>query len=396
MEPKTFAQFNECFPPIMDGVSLTVQNYAYWLNHKYVPTYVVTPSFPGYTDKEEFPVIRYTSAPLPFRPPYRMGLPLFEYSLVPKLKNLPLSLVHAHSPFSAGHLAQKVAQSKGIPLVATFHSKYRDDFERLIPNKALVDYLIHNIVKFFDSADEVWIPQKAVEPTLREYGYKGHVEVVDNGIDFSLSTETAGIREESRKSLGIETKENILLYVGQHIWEKNLKFLIESLTYINEVDFKMVFVGEGYARSDMEKLVHDLHLSEKVKFTGPLYQRNQLMKWYAAADLFVFPSLYDNAPLVLREAAAMQTPGILIEGSTAAEVILNDFNGFLTKNEPRSFANKISWLLNNKSILHNAGENATNTICRSWEDIAGEVYDRYKILIKRKNMVKQETQFIEG
>ncbi len=58
----------------------------------------------------------------------------------------------------------------GIPLVATFHSKYRDDFERVIPNKALVDYLVGKVVKFYESVDEVWVPQASVGETLREYG----------------------------------------------------------------------------------------------------------------------------------------------------------------------------------------------------------------------------------
>lgn len=67
--------FNDCFPPIMDGVSVTVQNYARWLNRKCNNVCVVTPSVPGTVYKEEFPVYNYFSLPIPMRKPYRMGFP---------------------------------------------------------------------------------------------------------------------------------------------------------------------------------------------------------------------------------------------------------------------------------------------------------------------------------
>ena len=50
--------FNDCFPPIMDGVSLTTQNYAYWLHKKTGNVCVVTPKSPDARDAEEYPVYR--------------------------------------------------------------------------------------------------------------------------------------------------------------------------------------------------------------------------------------------------------------------------------------------------------------------------------------------------
>ena len=59
--------FNDCFPPIMDGVSLTTQNYAYWLHRKAGNVCVVTPKSPDARDAEEYPVYRYSSVPIPMR-----------------------------------------------------------------------------------------------------------------------------------------------------------------------------------------------------------------------------------------------------------------------------------------------------------------------------------------
>jgi len=388
MKISALAQFNECFFPIIDGVTFTVKNYAHWLNHKIAPTYVVTPSYPRYIENEEFPVIRYASAPLPFRAPYRIGLPLLSQSLVSRLKQLPLHLVHAHSPFTAGHLALKIARMKGIPIIGTFHSKYRADFERWIPNRSVVDYLVHQVVQFYESVDEVWIPQKTVESTLREYGYKGRVEVVENGVDFLPAPETLHLRDVSRQTLGLSPDANILLYVGQHIWEKNLEFLLKSLRCLSETEFTMYFIGEGYAKREMRSLAFNLKIADKVKFLDPIYQRKTLMSWYAAADIFLFPSIYDNAPLVLREAAAMQTPGLLIEGSTASEVIINNSNGFLSGNNQTSYAEKIRFLLSQKGNLIEAGRVASKTICRLWEDIVDEVIARYQFVIAKGTRIQ--------
>ena len=373
--------FNDCFPPIMDGVSLTTQNYAYWLHKK--AGNVVTPKTPAAKDKEAYPVYRYSSVPIPMRKPYRLGFPRIDWPFHERINKLSFELVHAHCPFSSGSLALKIAKTQHIPLVATFHSKYRSDFERVIPCKALVDYLIRSIIRFYEMADEVWIPQAAVEETLREYGYKGKVEVVDNGSDFAGNIPVEQLRRSARDKLRLPSDEFMFLFVGQHIWEKNLEFLLEALAEIRTLPFRMYFIGSGYAASELRRKTEDLYLTDKVIFMGSITERERLKLYYAAADLFLFPSLYDNAPLVVREAAALHTPSLLIKGSTSAEVIHDSVNGFLSDNSVTAYASRISQLLETPQLIAEAGEAASHSIARSWEDVAEEVYDRYVNLIHR-------------
>lgn len=256
--------FNDCFPPIMDGVSLTTQNYAYWLHKKAGNVCVVTPKTPAAKNKEAYPVYRYSSVPIPMRKPYRLGFPRIDWPFHERINKLSFELVHAHCPFSSGSLALKIAKTQHIPLVATFHSKYRSDFERVIPCKALVDYLIRSIIRFYEMADEVWIPQAAVEETLREYGYKGKVEVVDNGSDFAGNIPVEQLRRSARDKLRLPSDEFMFLFVGQHIWEKNLEFLLEALAEIRTLPFRMYFIGSGYAASELRRKTEDLYRSEGV------------------------------------------------------------------------------------------------------------------------------------
>lgn len=386
MELSGIGIFNEAYPPIMDGVSVTVKNYAYWLNKNVAPTIVVTPKFPGYTDHEDFMVYRYFSAPVPMRSPYRIGLPLLDQNINSELSDIPLDILHTHTPFSAGTMALKLARKRKIPIVATFHSKYRDDFETIISNKYIVDQLIKRIISFYQSVDEVWIPQAHVEETLRKYGYKGPVEVVENGVDLDSVTNIELFRQESRKILGFKPNDFIFLFVGQHIWEKNLRFLIESMHLFKNHNFTILFVGEGYAKSEMEQLIANYRLEDKTKFLGLISDREKLKRIYASADLFLFPSLYDNAPLVVREAAIMHTPSLLIKGSTAAEVIKDGINGYLSDNDINSFYEKICEIYCKPAELKRIGANAAQTLCRPWKNIVEEVKDRYVHLILRKNI----------
>lgn len=376
--------FNDCFPPIMDGVSLTTQNYAHWLNKKTGNVCVVTPSAPDAKDNEAYPIYRYSSIPIPMRKPYRLGFPRIDWPFHARIQKLSFELVHAHCPFSSGALAMRIAREQQVPVIATFHSKYRADFERAIPSKMLVDYLIRKVVRFYEAADEVWIPQPAVEETLREYGYKGSVEVVDNGNDFAGKFPVDSMCREFRNKLGIRPGEFMFLFVGQHIWEKNLGFLLDALSRLGDVPFRMFFVGSGYAAGEMKQKAGGLGLDSKITFVGSVVEREELMRYYVAADLFLFPSLYDNAPLVVREAAALHTPSVLIADSTASEIISHSVNGFLSANSVEAYADCLRDIVRTPALMQRVGKEASYTIARSWEDVAGEVYDRYSRLMKRK------------
>lgn len=372
--------FNDCYPPVMDGVSVTTRNYAYWLHKQGEDVCVVTPSAVGYVDKDPFPVYRYRSLPLLFRKPYRMGFPQYDRELKRQLNLVDFKLVHAHSPFSSGKLALRLARERRIPLVATFHSKYRSDFQRVIPFEFAVNYLIRGIVDFYNQADEVWIPQASVEDTIREYGYRGRIVVVDNGNDFA-GTFSDEARKQARRKLSLTDNEPVLLFVGQHIYEKNLDFLLRSVARLTDLHFRMFFVGTGYAAEALQQLSIQLGLSDKVSFQGSVLLRESLRDYYLAADLFLFPSLYDNAPLVVREAAALHTPSLMIEGSTASAVIRDNQNGFLSSETIDDYAQCIRNILSDKDRLNRVAWGASQTLARSWEDIAGEVAERYRRLM---------------
>lgn len=377
--------FNDSFPPIIDGVTLTVENYVYWLQKKGLPSCVVTPWNP---ESGEYPydVLRYFSLPIKSRKPYRYGYPKLDPFIWKRLRDTDFKLLHSHCPFSSGRLALYIKKKQNVPLIGTFHSKYRADLEhsfKLMP--WCVPIIMKRILDFFNSCDEVWIPQRQVEETVREYGYKGRLTVVENGNDFASfrKGDLWETKAKARKELGLKEDETALLFVGQHIWEKGIKIILDSLSLIDgKVKFRMNFIGTGYAVEEMRKIITEKHLNDKVRLNGVIKDREALSRYYAASDLFLFPSYYDNAPLVVREAAAMGTPAVLIKGSTASEVINDGKNGFLTDGSAECFARLVTELSGRRDIIKKVGTGASETLVRSWEDVVDEVIDRYSVIVK--------------
>jgi 1,2-diacylglycerol 3-alpha-glucosyltransferase len=379
--------FNDSYAPIIDGVTVTVRNYAYWLNRILGPTCVVAPSAPFHREEEDFPVLRFLSIPTFVHPPYRIGLPSIDLKLRGFLKRREFSILHAHSPFGAGRAALKTAREWGIPIVATFHSKFRDNLRLAIPFSGIVDEQMKRIVEFYYSVDQVWVPQESVAETLREYGYRGPYEVVENGIDYDPPDELSPLRERGGKLLGMGEERIVGLFVGQYILEKNLEFLVRCLPAISAAipEFRMVFVGQGCAKCRLQGLVARLGMGDRVQFHGPIYDREKLAAVYSRSDLFIFPSLWDNAPLVVREAAAFKTPSVLLRGSTAAEVVREGENGFLADEDAEAFAAKVVRILGDPRALGIAGLGARRSLCRTWEDVVREVKERYLSILSRRS-----------
>ena len=378
---------SDAFPPVMDGVAVCVQNYAYWMQKKVGGVSVITPNVYGTDYKSlDYRVLDYLSVPVPFRKPYVAGVAPMDPVFMARLTKRKFKIVHAHSPFMSGLMAATVAKTQGIPLIATFHSKFRDDYAKVVPSGFVVDQMLKVTMEFFEKADEVWVPQESVVDVIREYGYKGPVEVVENGSDL-VADYPESYFADARKALGIGPEDFVLLFVGQHIWQKNVRFIIDGLEQIKDLSFKMFFVGTGPAADEMKELVKEKGLEDHVTFTGMLTSREEITRYYAAADLFLFPSLYDNAPLVVREAAALHTPSVMIDESTAATILKDGENGFLVHNSLEDFAGCLRKLLQDRERVHRVGVTASHSIVRSWEDVVDEVLDRYNRLIAKKTQI---------
>ncbi len=380
-------EFSESYPPHIDGVGMVVGSYCEELSKAGHTCYYVAPKNAGkqYKDAapETFPVIKYASVPL-LKEAYNVGFPTLDLTYQLDLSYIPFDIVHAHTPFVSALETTRIARERNIPLVATFHSKYYNDVYGKTHSDVIASAVVQRIVHFYEKCDEVWTVSESSADVLRGYGYKGEIIVMQNGTNLWYPTHEDAKKAELRYDLG---RGNVFLFVGQQNFKKNTDSILKAAAVYKRSgkDFRIVFVGQGPDAIKMQVLSKELGISDHVVFTGHIADREILKGLYARADLLVFPSLYDTAGLVVREAAAAGTPSLLIRGSCAAEGILDGVNGFLCENTPEQIADAMVRALKTAKTV---GAKARETIPIPWNRIAKDVLDRYAALIernKRKN-----------
>lgn len=369
-------QFSESYPPTIDGVGGVVHNYCRELNRRGHECVHVAPENKAAEATPEYELMLYRSVKLSPKMPYRYGFPQVMPAFRKAVMDRSFEILHVHTPFLAGRFAREIARKQGIPLVATFHSKYYDDIYRATHSKGLSRWVVDEIVKFYESCDEVWTVNERTALVLKEYGYKGPIVVMQNGVDLSEGEMEGDIRD-----LGLIEDVPKLLFVGQQDFKKGTRQLLEACGILHRegMPFQLVMVGEGQDQIALAKQAGALGIGEQVIFTGRISDRGRLMSIYRAARLFLFPSLYDTSGLVVREAALAGTPSLVVEGSCAAEGMEDGVNGYLCDGTPQDIARKIKTALPTAEAV---GQRARQTIPITWELIGGHIEERYKALIQ--------------
>ena len=376
-------QFSDSFLPIVDGVGRVVYHYATALARRGEECYVIAPmSDTGFRGGYPFELIDFISMELPRQKQYSAGIPQLDTHYDARMRSVSLDIVHAHSPFIAGLEAQRLGRRRGIPVIGMFHSRYYDDFYQITGTEMLANIAVATIVNFYQRCDEVWTVSQSSKETLYDYGYVGDIVVMPNG---TPDIDPSPARAAAAKAHFQLPDEPILLYCGQMNWKKNILRILESCARSAQSGqvFTLVLAGQGPDVKSIQQKVAELGLTDRTRFTGHVTDENDLYGLYENANLFVFPSLYDTSGMVVREAAAMSTPSVVVRGCATAEPILDRENGFLCEDTTESLSDIINLALSNAEMTASIGEAARKTIYLSWDDIAKITVDRYAALIER-------------
>jgi len=178
-------------------------------------------------------------------------------------------------------------------------------------------------------------------------------------------------REEIRNLYGINEDEIVILFVGSGFERKGLKFLIKAVENIRK-PLTVLVVGKGNAKKYAK-----MSKNQKIIFCGP---QKEIYKYYASADIFVFPTIYEPFGNVHLEALASGLPVITTKLSGASEIISHGINGFIV-NTPENI-DKISeyiCLLMNEQIRKKMSEEARKLAEKfSFEKYINSITDLYK------------------
>lgn len=374
---------NDSFPPQIDGVSNTVVNYAKHIVANGGRAVVVTPQHPSADDNVfPYPVVRYPSINLRNMQGYKAGIP-FSPEVARRIGEENVALIHSHCPIVSTFMAREIRQIVNAPIVLTYHTKFDIDIAGVVKGKPLQIACKKALADNISACDEVWAVSRGAGENLREVGYEGDYIVMPNGVDLPRKRVT----EEQIAAVtgGYDLPENVpvYLFVGRMMWYKGIRIILDALARLNIAgqDFRMVFIGDGDQKAEMEAYAQTAGIKNKCIFTGAIRRRDTLRAWYCRSELLLFPSSYDTNGLVVREAAACGVASVLIKGSCAAEGVSDGRNGFLIEENAQSLAACLTGM--KKETMHFVGEAASQELYISWEDAVKNAEERYRIVIDR-------------
>jgi glycosyltransferase involved in cell wall biosynthesis len=383
---------NDSFPPTLDGVANTVLNYAEIIQNKLGRAIVATPSWPNVADSYSYPVVRYPSIDITKSTGYRAGLP-FNPATIKELTGFKPDILHSHCPIASTYLARTVCTSAKVPIVLTYHSKFDVDIAGILKSKLMQSAAINLLVKNVKACDEIWVVSRGSGENLRGLGYQGDYIIMENGVDFPQGKADPDSIAAVRRQYGLEDGIPVFLTVGRMKWYKGFRLILDGLKIVRSqgLAFRMVFVGDGGNFEEIRDYTEKLGLSDICIFTGAIRDRTLLRTFYSMSDLFLLPSVFDNRPIVVLEAAACGLASLLIRGSSSAEIATDDHNALLIDENAEALAQCAARIIKDRSLGEKLGRNAQEELYISWEDAVTKAYQRYFTVIenyRKKNTDK--------
>ena len=376
---KTVLLTCDSYFPIVDGVVNVVDNYAKQLS-KDMNVVLLVPDYKGKVYMKGYLTIGVKSS-FSDRLNNQWPLPKLDAYCHKILKKLRIDVIHCHSPFTIGKVALKLHKKRHIPLVTTFHTQYKRDFEKHA--RLLMNFCMRYIMSVYNGSDEVWTMHTASRDTLISYGYKGKFLLMPNGTSMLPSPDYKQERLEARSKFLTDEDTALLIFVGRLVNQKNILFVVDVLAELKKrgVNFKMLFVGNGPDKEALEKKILAENLQGDITLLGQL-DKSQIAEVYSAADLFLFPSLYDVSSLVQVEAASRYTPTVFVENSVTSCTVTNGVNGYIFPESIREFADGICNALQNKDKLNEISQNAYKDLYVTWDELVSKAKTRYLELIE--------------
>ena len=375
-------QFIDNYFPVIDGVTETVHEYA---RHMEDATVVCPEMESRYLEKHDFSYRVITSGTLrvPFSR-YASAVPMLDRKLAGKIADTRPDVFHVHSPSLLGKYAISLGKKTGVPVVATFHSKVYDAILEFTKSRLIAKAATDRIIRLYERCDEVWACSEETGETLRSYGFRKPYFVMPNGADTTVPGNPQELRETAVSRYQLPQDKHILLFVGQQIWYKNQRLILDTFRLLRDRSdgWFLVMAGSGKDEQDIARYAASLNIADGVCFTGLIRDRDLLSGVYLASDLLFFPSVFDNAPLVLREAAVLGVPTLAVEGSNAAGAIRKNVSGFTAEATPEAMRDEIIRIFESGSIRE-VGRNAQEMIPISWEKLIPMVLDEYQAVIDR-------------
>ena len=233
------------------------------------------------------------------------------------------------------------------------------------------------------------VSQSMKREFIRHYGDAAEsIIVIPNGVDLKTFTPANRplYRDRTRQKHGISRSDLVLMFAGGDWQRKGVAYIIEALSLIPRSDVKLLIVGSGDEKF-YGQLAELKQVRERVTF---IPHSSNLWEYYAASDVFVFPTIYEPFGLAIVEAMASGLPVVTSRSAGAADFITDGVDGLLLSapGDINDLAAKIDLLLSNAELRKTIGVHARKTAEKlSWERVAEKTIEVYNSVLERERRV---------
>lgn len=246
-----------------------------------------------------------------------------------------MDIVHVHHPFTSGQLAIRYCKPRSIPIVFTNHTRYdlyAQAYLPMVPESLGDAFLRAYMPSFCRACSLVISPSPGIKEVLQRFGVDSPIEVIPNGIDLAPFRNPP--RKINRQMLGLEEHDIVLTYMGRLGPEKNLAFLLRAFAGVAKTcdQVKLLIIGDGPERENLEDRVHYMGIGARVRFTG-MIPYPELPDYLVLADVFVTASVTEVHPLSVIEAMAVGLPVVGIRSPGISDTIEDGVTGLLAPEE---------------------------------------------------------------
>jgi glycosyltransferase involved in cell wall biosynthesis len=336
---------------------------------------------------ETLPILNY--------PPKSIWFLARYFRTIPKML-AQYDIIHAMNPELGMAYTLSRPQTKS-PFLTTLHGSDRAYLKAFIgtpiKNWTRSDFVFHVLelpLHEFATKRCVAKSEKVIVPslaTLNELKISGHLDIsklctIPNGINFD-EIDNEGTRQNLDANQ--QTSELTVIYAGRLFWMKGITYVLDAYSVLRQQfkNLRLRIFGKGPLANDVSRLIRDRGFSNSIHFGGFL-PHGRLIEEVKAADVVLFPSLYESQPVFALEAMACRKPIIAFDLPSTREIIQNNKTGLLAKKgNLEDLCNKASQVLEDMDFRQRLGQNGYEYVKKNhdWNEQAKKYLKVYEELV---------------
>jgi phosphatidylinositol alpha 1,6-mannosyltransferase len=367
------AYFTESMLPLVDGVSLTLGHLFDSLAAHGAEFCVYAPFVPPANIPWASRVRAVRSFRFPLYRDYRISIPGGR-EITEQLDAFAPDIIHVASPTPMAVWAQSYARTRGIPVVATFHTHFVSYFEYY--RVRALEPLGWRILRWFHSrCTATFAPSCSIVEELQSHGI-ANVRLWSRGVDTRLFSPR--MRDTTlRRELGANADTPMVLLVSRLVKEKDMADLVAADRVLRDrgCAYRLVLVGDGPMRGELERALPHAHFAGHRSGTD-------LARWYASADIFIFPSTTETFANVVQEAMASGIPAVVVDRGGPPGVIEPGRSGLVARaHDAAHIADHVETLVRDPSLRAAMGKaGRQRALDRSWDVVNAVLLREYEVI----------------